>query len=297
MNGPTRRRCFFWVGIAAAMVGGLAGHMCLPLLSVPPAPSPAPPPAVPPSEAERSPPAAEGVRRGADGGPLFKLAASSPGGQDEERDFSAAAARAYAWVGLEADGYAPGGLDPDSWCLVPDMRGFLTAQPRRSGLGLATITPRGVHAVVGGAGDVCGDADAMQRLSREMALGDCDLAAGRYEERHFELVAQPGRIRRQGERQELSGPGLWAVIRRPVGTPPTTIVAPEAHPYALAIDGEAIDFGEIRLDGGLVVPRRFYAVTGAVRVSGDGPCTVRIRPLSAVTAYHPEPLRPPSADN
>jgi hypothetical protein len=64
--------------------------------------------------------------------------------------------------------------------------------------------------------------------------------------------------------------------------------------YALRL--EASDYGSVRLNGGLVVPGRYYHVNGTMTITGDVPVGVVIRPLGVVPSYFDQPVRPPSAN-
>jgi hypothetical protein len=64
--------------------------------------------------------------------------------------------------------------------------------------------------------------------------------------------------------------------------------------YALRL--EASDYGSVRLNGGLVVPGRYYQVNGTMTVTSDVPVGVVVRPLGVVPSYFAQPVRPPSAN-
>jgi len=64
--------------------------------------------------------------------------------------------------------------------------------------------------------------------------------------------------------------------------------------YVLMLDAE--DYGSVRLNGGLVVPGRYYLMDGTMTISGDVPVGVMIRPLGVVHGYYDQPVRPPSAN-
>lgn len=64
--------------------------------------------------------------------------------------------------------------------------------------------------------------------------------------------------------------------------------------YALRL--EAADYGSVRLNGGLVVPGRYYYVNGTMTVTSDVPVGVVVRPLGVVPSYFETPVKPPSAN-
>lgn len=64
--------------------------------------------------------------------------------------------------------------------------------------------------------------------------------------------------------------------------------------YVLRLDAD--DYGSVRLNGGLVVPGRFYLMQGTMTISGDVPVGVVIRPLGVVHGYYEQPVRLPSAN-
>jgi hypothetical protein len=64
--------------------------------------------------------------------------------------------------------------------------------------------------------------------------------------------------------------------------------------YVLSL--EADDYGSVRLNGGLVVPGRFYLMQGTMTISSDVPVGVVIRPLGVVHGYYEQPVRLPSAN-
>jgi hypothetical protein len=97
--------------------------------------------------------------------------------------------------------------------------------------------------------------------------------------------------------KQLTLPGAWlAIPYRPaqVQGQPLVIENQSGGEYAISLIGD--DFGEVRLDGGLVVPGRYYRINGSATITSTVPVGVHIRPLSAVGAYYGQPLILPSAD-
>ncbi len=102
----------------------------------------------------------------------------------------------------------------------------------------------------------------------------------------------------RGDRvKEILEPDAWmAVPYNPalVTGEPLELTNRSLGEYVLRID--AADYGSVRLNGGLVVPGRFYLMQGTMTISGDVPVGVMIRPLGVVHGYYDQPVRPPSAN-
>ncbi len=97
--------------------------------------------------------------------------------------------------------------------------------------------------------------------------------------------------------KELLEPDAWiAVPYDPVLVQgqPLELTNRSLGDYVLRVDAE--DFGSVRLNGGLVVPGRYYRVEGTMTVTSDAPVGVIIRPLGVVHGYFDHPVRPPSAN-
>jgi hypothetical protein len=93
----------------------------------------------------------------------------------------------------------------------------------------------------------------------------------------------------------ITGEGTWAALRYVPGRDPEPVISDHGQGgYAIALFPE--DPGSTRLNGGLIVPGRFYQVTGDMRVTGGAPIDVHVRPLSAVPMYAPVPCLPPAAN-
>lgn len=94
---------------------------------------------------------------------------------------------------------------------------------------------------------------------------------------------------------EITGAGTWAAVHYVPGKDPAPVISDHGQGgYAIALFPE--DPGTTRLNGGLIVPGRFYQVTGDMRVTGSAPIDVHVRPLSAVPTYAPLPCLPPLAN-
>jgi len=97
--------------------------------------------------------------------------------------------------------------------------------------------------------------------------------------------------------KQLIGSDAWVAIPyQPalVNGRPLVIENLSTGEYAISLQGA--DFGSVRLNGCLVVPGRFYRVSGTARITAQVPVGVHIRPLTAVGSYYQHPLQLPQAD-
>ncbi len=93
----------------------------------------------------------------------------------------------------------------------------------------------------------------------------------------------------------LVQPGLWAKTSFDPQRQHQLVVTDGCNGgYAIAIYAQ--DFSTIRLDGGLVVPGRYYQVDGSSVITGASGCSVDIRPLAALPVYATAPARPPQSN-
>jgi hypothetical protein len=191
-----------------------------------------------------------------------------------------ALARAYAAAGLAeaGDTSALNHLDEVARDRLDEARALLADAPlvRRAG-----AAPTGVHA--GGAGSSPSPAAAPNQPAGGLHL---DLPAA---------VDPATALRETPNGPLLVAPGLWAKAGFDPDRQRQLVVTDGCNGgYAIAIYGQ--DFSTIRLDGGLVVPGRYYQVDGSSVITGASACTVDIRPLSAVTVYATAPARPPQSN-
>jgi hypothetical protein len=73
-----------------------------------------------------------------------------------------------------------------------------------------------------------------------------------------------------------------------------TIVDRSGGRHVLVVQTD--DAGDLRLDGGLIVPGRAYLITGEHRFSGGRDAHLLIRPVDAVSGFHPGPAGLPSGE-
>jgi len=214
---------------------------------------------------------------------------------------SADLARAVAAVGEFDDGRRPSLHDlPDTVRSLSDQaRLLLASRPRQVAPGLPMRFPDGAEMgmtpdpVRPGNVAPIGEIPAGSPTERELARA----VDGRLVARSFTIAGKlPMPIR--GDRiKEILEPDAWiAVPYNPalVAGEPLEITNRSLGQYVLRLDAE--DYGSVRLNGGLVVPGRFYLMDGTMTISGDVPVGVTIRPLGVVHSYYDQPLRPPSAN-
>lgn len=93
----------------------------------------------------------------------------------------------------------------------------------------------------------------------------------------------------------LTGPDAWVAIPydpQRANRRPLTIRNSSGGAYGYSLNGD--DFGSVRVDGGLVVPGRFYRLDGTVTITSDVPVGVHIRPLATIGTFADAPRRPPT---
>lgn len=93
--------------------------------------------------------------------------------------------------------------------------------------------------------------------------------------------------------KELIAPDAWVAIPYKPGLTqgrPLTIRNTSGAGYAISLHGT--DFGTVRVNGGLVIPGRFYQIHTGVEITSDVPVNVHIRPLGVVSDYHDMPVMP-----
>ena len=178
--------------------------------------------------------------------------------------YSAAEARAFAAAGLAADGHpeALSALDAQARAALARMRAELARQAPPSPPPPRTRAP---SAVAGGAG--AGGPGA--RL---------DLA-------HVDhgITGAPGS-------QVITGSQVWALAHLDPSIGKLDIENRSGGAYTISLFGP--DFASVRLNGGLVVPGRAYAIGSGAEITGAAPVAVHIRPAGVATTVYPGPLLP-----
>lgn len=215
-----------------------------------------------------------------------------------------ALARTVAAVGAYDDGRRSDleGLPDVQRALVDAARVLLAGTPRRKAPGLPMVLPDGT--VAGVAPDPVPRDDTVNppvpSLPGDPTLSEREHARavdGRLIARTLSSTGKAPAPTRGDRVKEILEPDAWiAVPYNPalVAGEPLEITNRSLGQYVLRLDAD--DYGSVRLNGGLVVPGRFYLMDGTMRISGDVPVGVTIRPLRVVHGYFDQPVRPPSAN-
>jgi len=210
-------------------------------------------------------------------------------------------ARAVAAVGAFDDGRRATVDDlPETVRLLIDQaRQLLAASPRQAAPGLPLRLPDGSEMRIEPDPVRPGDPYPAPTISagspadRERARA----VDGRLVARTFSTTGKLPVPIRGDVVKEILEPDAWiAVPYNPalVAGQPFALTNRSLGEYVLRL--EADDYGSVRLNGGLVVPGRYYHVNGTMTVTSDVPVGVVIRPLGVVPSYYERPLRPPSAN-
>lgn len=239
-------------------------------------------------------------RMGAGTGPLRAIAPTGTPVPVDPGSFSSAQARAYAALGEVMDGRQERlpTMDRETLAVVELMRRLLAAQPVRRGEARPTIGPGGATATInrGGAVLPVGEESSSPGLPRtkDPALTNEPLTVvdGK---RELGFGQAAGTVTSAGDKHTITGRDAWAAIKAKPGQGlPIHIIDRGEGGHVIAVFGD--DFGTVRVNGGLVVPGRYYLIKGSVEITGMAPVGVHIRPLSAVPSYHEQPLMAPSAN-
>lgn len=239
-------------------------------------------------------------RIGTGAGPLR---ATAPPGMPVPIDpgsFTSAQARAYAALGEVMDGRQERlpTLDSETQAAVELMRRLLAAQPVRRGEGRPTVGPGGATATIDRGGAVLpigedSSAPGSSRTTDQVLTKDPLVVADGKRELGFGHAT--GTVTSAEGKHTITGRDAWAAIKAKPGQGlPVRIVDLGEGGHVIAVFGD--DFGTVRVNGGLVVPGRYYRIYGSVEITGMAPLGVHIRPLSAVPSYQEQPLMMPNAN-
>lgn len=212
--------------------------------------------------------------------------------------WSTSLARAVAAVGAFDDGRRDSlnDLAPEEAAQIDQARLLLAAQPRRPAPGLPFRLPGGGTMQMPADVIAGRDAKPLNELPPAIDTG-ARIVDGALVPRRFTANGKlPVPI--SGDRlKDLTEPDAWiAVPYNPalVGGEPLQITNRSGSDYAVSL--EADDFGGVRLNGGLVVPGRFYRLDGTITVTATVPVGVIIRPIGVLHGVYDQPVRPPSAN-
>lgn len=232
------------------------------------------------------------------GGPLSAIAPAGPATPVDLGAFSVPQARAYALLGEVLDGRKEQMpvLDKETQASLETMRQLLAAQTIRRGLGSPTVSAEGATTSVIGGGAApthdAGSTTAVPSASKDVATKPLDSAAAK---KSLVLGNATGTVTSADNLHTITGRDAWAAIKAQPGRGlPLRIVDHGEGGHVIALFGE--DFGTVRVNGGLVVPGRYYRINGSVEISGMVPLGIHIRPLNAVPSYQETVVTSPSAN-
>jgi hypothetical protein len=178
--------------------------------------------------------------------------------------YSAAQARAFAAAGRAADGHpeALGTLDAEAQTALSAMRAELARQQPTA---IGPAARAGASAVSSGAG--AGSAGA------RLDLGQVDRG-----------------ISGSSGSEVITGAQVWALAHLDPALGKLEVENRSGGDYTISLFGD--DFGTVRLNGGLVVPGRAYALGTAAEITGAAAVAVHIRPAGVAATVYPGPLLP-----
>jgi hypothetical protein len=219
---------------------------------------------------------------GAPNGPMREEAAVEPMLAQRETEALGALARAVAAAGRAEDGdpSALSALDEEARARLEDAHRLLETGESRPG-----AMP----------GSPMSEAPTAPESASEAAITAADAAhQGRVLDA-ARAVAPEVALRSSADGPVLLAPGLWAktTFRPPLQR---QAVVDDRSGGGYVISLSAGDFSSLRLDGGLVVPGRFYRVHGRATITGDERCDILVRPLESVPKYYDRALKPPSSN-
>ena len=233
---------------------------------------------------------------------------------------SPALARAYAAAGALLDGRRRdlAGLDPAALAELAHAEELLAVdrpepgqqQATRAGAdavmsvggpagapGSGATAPAATTATTGARARRQGETPAADAAPATPAAPAAALPDGAVASSLASSARQPIPVSGTGTTKQLLLPDAWlAIPYQPALSQgqPLVIANLSSGAYAISLVGD--DFGDVRLDGGLVVPGRYYRINGTATITATSPVGVHIRPLSAVGPYYDQPLQVPSAD-
>lgn len=213
---------------------------------------------------------------------------------------SPALARAVAAVGQVDDGRRAdlASLDENAAALVDQARALLGTVRRRQSAGLPMRFANG--SVMRAAPDRIGDAAARPASDQ----GDLppsgpapEVVDGHLVPRSVDVRGRMPAPMRGDLDKTLVVADAWVAIPydpTQVAGRPLTITNRSDGRYALSLETD--DAGSVRLNGGLIVPGRYYLLDGTLRIESVVPVGVHVRPLHALPGYYEQPLLPPNAN-
>jgi hypothetical protein len=209
---------------------------------------------------------------------------------------SPALARAVAAVGQQEDGRLTdlSGLDEQAAPFIDQARALIATVPRRVAPGLPMRLPSGVVMKMGpDKKTVVPEAQTSPAVRDTNArIVDGQLIPRRLDHAGRVPIPMLGDLQK-----DLVEPDAWIAIPYDpalVAGKPLNINNRSGGLYAVSLDAD--DFSTVRLNGGLVVPGRFYQMENTTIISGDIPVSVTIRPIEVLHGVYDQPIRLPQAN-
>ncbi len=208
-----------------------------------------------------------------------------------------ALARAIAAVGQYLDGHNIdlNNLDKQAFAQVELARILLAGEPRLSAPGLPMRLPDGSVMRMG----PDKSNDAPEPAKQTDLVSD---TGARIVDKH--LI--PRRLDKSGRvpipvvgdhKKSLIEPDAWIAIPYDpalVAGTPLEIHNNSDGKYAISL--QADDYSSVRLNGGMIVPGRFYQLDATTVISGAVPIHITIRPIGVLHGLYEKPIRPPQAN-
>ena len=215
-------------------------------------------------------------------GPITMRAPAGPALPTDIGSFTPAQARAYAALGAVMDGRIEQLpiFDTETSAVVEQMRQLLNTQKKN--IGDTDIFPPAIKEKSSSKTE--NNSDSQQVTQHAQA------------QNKLNFVEKPGQITITNEGHIISGQAVWAAIKPIPGQGlPLRITDRGEGGHVIAVFSD--DFSTVRVNGGLVVPGRYYLIQGFIEINADIPIGVHIRPLNAVPSFHEETLTIPNANS
>lgn len=171
-------------------------------------------------------------------------------------------------------------IDANAQKHIPFLKAFVPRVVVTPGMGYATVTPQGILS----------QGTLPEGNAQELLKG---LSTARLDhERQCHLVPNPGAVTSPDpQHHEVTGPGVWASWDHPGGDLVVRVPAEEEYAVAIFCD----DPGAVRLNGGLIIPGRFYRIDQTTTITG-GAVKIHLRPRSCLKQFIEGPLSVPASD-
>lgn len=193
---------------------------------------------------------------------------------DASTPFTQAQALAFAWAGMVADGNATVDQVPAAarveWDWAVDA---VASQTLQAGQGQSMTAANG----------------AGMRIERAPARSGTALASGSVTQaaatvNQLKGLSVNGTVVETTAGHRIDGDAACAGLRIEPGDQPLVLIDNSQGQHAFRIHGD--NLGSVRVNDGLIIPGRSYAITGTVRIESAASIGVDIVPLVAVPEYH-----------